>query len=91
MSEQPLYALVRVRVQPGARSSEIAGFREEVLQVKVSAPAREGRANEALLRLLAEKLGVRRARVSLVRGAASRDKIVRVDGVSDEELAARLG
>ena len=91
MSEQSSLASVRVHVQPGASTSEVLGFREGVLWVRVSAPPREGRANEALLRLLADRLGVRRAQVSLLQGQASREKIVRVDGLSDAELVYRLG
>ena len=91
MGEHGSFATLQVHVQPGARATEILGFREGVLWVRVSAPPREGRANAALLRLLADRLGVRQAQVSLLRGQASREKVVRVDGVSDRELLTRLG
>jgi len=58
--------------------------------VRIAAPPERGRANRALLTLLAEKLGVKEAEVEVVAGPASRDKIVRVTGLGHEELEARL-
>ncbi len=81
---------LRVHVTPGAREEQIAGWHGGSLRVKVRARPEKGRANEAVLRLLARRLGVPRANLSIVRGAASRDKLVQVDGLSDEELRARL-
>ena len=51
----------------------------------------KGRANEAALRLLAERLGLPRAALSIIRGATSRDKLVQVDGLSEVELRTLLG
>ena len=66
-------------------------MREGALVVRLTAPPVEGRANQALCRLLAKRLGVARGRVSVVGGAASRDKLVRVEGVSSAEAERRLG
>ena len=60
-----------------------------MLRVRVSAPPVEGAANQALLRLLAEELGVARRDVRLVAGAAGRQKLVVVDGLGSEIVAAR--
>jgi len=60
-----------------------------VLRVRVAAPPVEGAANQALLRLLAEELGVARRSVRLVAGAAGRQKLVVVDGVSREDILSR--
>lgn len=81
---------LRVRVQPGAKSSEVVGWREEVLQVRVVAKAREGRANEALVSLLAETLGVAKWRIAIVAGHSGRDKMVDVDGLGNEEVRELL-
>jgi uncharacterized protein (TIGR00251 family) len=78
-------------VQPGAAREEIVGERDGALVVRLTAPPAEGRANEALCRLLARRLGVAKTRVAVVRGARSRDKVVRVEGVSAAELARALG
>ena len=60
-----------------------------VLKVKVMAPAVEGAANASLIRLLADELGVARRDVQIVAGAASRQKLVVVDGVPAEAIVAR--
>ena len=60
-----------------------------VLKVRVMAPAVEGAANNALIRLLAEEIGVSRRDVRIVAGAASRQKLVVVDGVDPEDIVAR--
>lgn len=58
--------------------------------MRVAAPAEHGRANEAVLRLLAEALSVPRARLSLAAGASRRDKVILLDGLSLEEAELRL-
>jgi hypothetical protein len=56
----------------------------------VTAPPVDGRANEALCRLIADRAGVAPSRVSVVRGAKARDKVVRVEGLASAALRARL-
>ena len=75
---------------PNAPRDEIAGWLGDALKVKVHAPALDGRANDALLAFLAEKLGVPRRAVTLVRGDKSRHKVVHVDGLALAEVRARL-
>jgi len=84
-------ATIAVRVQPRAARDEIAGERGGALVVRLSAPPVEGRANEALCRLIARRLRVGRTRVSVVRGQASRDKLVAVEGIPVLELRKALG
>jgi uncharacterized protein (TIGR00251 family) len=74
-----------LRVSPGAKSSAIVGRYGERWKVRVAAPAESGRANEALLELVAETLGVKRSRLRVVSGIGSRDKIVEVTGIDAEE------
>src|SRR5439155_23373712 len=81
---------IAVRVQPRARRDEVVGVRDGVLVARVSAPALQERANQALCRLIAAHLRVRRSRVSVVRGERSRDKLVRVQGIDPAELEAML-
>ena len=82
---------VKVRLQPRAARNEIVGERDGALVVRLTAPPVDGRANEALCRLLARRLGVAATRVTLLRGAKSRDKVVRVEGLSSAEVARALG
>jgi uncharacterized protein YggU (UPF0235/DUF167 family) len=58
--------------------------------VRVAAPPEGGKANEAVLRLLADRLGVSKASLTLVSGRSSRDKIVEVSGIDQAEAARRL-
>ena len=70
--------LVKVRVQPGSSRNEIAGERDGVLIVRVTAPPVEGKANKAACKLLAKHFGVPPSQVEIVRGANAREKVVRV-------------
>jgi len=83
--------LIRVRLTPRAGRNQIDGWDGDLLRVRVAAPPVEGRANDALLRLLAEALGVPRSQLQLVRGRTSREKVIAVEGVSQEDVRARLG
>ena len=84
-------ARLKLHLTPGARDDALAGWRGDSLRVRVRARPEKGRANEAALRLLAGYLKLPRSRLALVRGAASRDKLVEVEGLSEAELRARLG
>lgn len=81
---------LRLRVVPGASRPGIVGRHGDAWKVRVSAPPEDGRANDAVLDLLARTLAVARRDVSLAGGASSRDKVVVLEGVSDEVVAARL-
>jgi uncharacterized protein (TIGR00251 family) len=72
---------LNVRLQPRASKDEITGERDGRLLIKVKAPPVDGKANEALIKLIAKKAGVPRRDVTLVRGHTSRDKVLRVEGV----------
>lgn len=70
--------LLSLHVQPGTKQSEIAGLHGDALKIRLAAPPVEGRANEALLKFIAEKFEVPPRNVELVSGAASRRKRLRV-------------
>jgi len=82
---------ISVRLQPRARATEIVAERDGVLLVRVSAPPVDGRANDALCRLIAKRARVGVRGVSIVRGAAGREKVVRVEGIDREQLRSALG
>jgi uncharacterized protein (TIGR00251 family) len=79
-----------VRLQPRAKRTEVVGEREGKVVVRVTAPPVDGRANDALCKLIAQRAGVPRSRVAIVRGAGSRDKLVRVDGMSPDAVRRAL-
>lgn len=83
-------AAISVRLQPRAKRDEIVGERDGVLVVRVTAPPIEGKANDALCALIARRVRVGRTRVEIVRGASARDKVVRVEGVTTDELRRAL-
>lgn len=84
-----------IKLSPGSSVERIDGWDVDadgrpVLKVRVRARPVEGEANAALLKLLAKTLGVAKSAVSLDRGGQSRLKMIRVEGLSEEELRARL-
>jgi uncharacterized protein (TIGR00251 family) len=81
---------LRVRVSPRSRRAQVAGRVGEVWKLRVTAPAEGGRANDAVVRLLAETVDVPRRRVSLVAGHTAREKVVQLDGVEAAEVERRL-
>jgi uncharacterized protein len=78
-----------VRLTPRSAVERVDEVVDGILKVRVMAPAVEGAANNALIRLLAEEIGVSRRDVRIVAGATSRQKLVVVDGVDPEEIVAR--
>ena len=81
---------LRLRVSPGANRAVVAGRYGQAWKVRVAAPPEGGRANDALLRLLAETLSVPRDAVKLVSGHAARDKVVELAGIDETLVERRL-
>ncbi|HEY8465744.1 MAG TPA: DUF167 domain-containing protein [Solirubrobacterales bacterium] len=81
---------VAIRVQPRASRAGVAGERAGAIVVRVNAPPAEGKANEAVRKLVARAAGVPKGDVEIVRGERSRDKVVRARGLSARELRERL-
>ena len=87
---EALSTRVRVRVAPGATRAAVVGRHGEAWKVRVAAAPERGRANEAVLRLLAEALRVPRDAVTLVSGHTGRDKIVELTGLRPAQIERRL-
>ncbi|MER3408898.1 MAG: hypothetical protein C4305_08260 [Thermoleophilia bacterium] len=79
-----------LRVSPGAGRDEIVGRHGRGWKARVREAPEQGRANEALARLLAHRLRLPRAQVAVVAGLGSRDKVVEVWGLAPEEAVRRL-
>lgn len=79
-----------MRLRPGGRGDALLGIEDGVLRARVSAPPLDGRANRALRKLIAKRVGVPFSRVSIVRGEKSRDKVVGIAGIETAELERRL-
>ncbi|MEX2245025.1 MAG: DUF167 domain-containing protein [Fimbriimonadaceae bacterium] len=85
----PSCSELRVRVSPRASRDRLE-FRDGVLRVYTTAPPVDGEANKAVVALVAKRLGVAKSRVSVLRGESSRDKVLRIDGLSEDEVDARI-
>ena len=83
-------SVIRVRVQPRASRDEIAAWQDDALRVRVTAAPVDGDANAAVRRLVARSLGVAPSTVDVVRGHRSREKVLRVAGLSLADIRARL-
>ena len=81
---------LQLRVSPGARANAVVGRHGAAWKVRVSAPPEDGRANDAVVRLLADTLGVSVRDVEIVSGHGSRDKTVALAGLETHEIERRL-
>lgn len=81
---------ISLHVQPKARRPGITGVHDNRLRVAVSAPPEKGRANRAVVELIAKTVGVAAGRVEIIRGNSSRSKQIRITGVTLDEVSSKL-
>jgi uncharacterized protein (TIGR00251 family) len=82
--------ILPVRVHPGARRNGISGAHDGALKISLTTPPTDGRANDALIAFVAELLQVPRSRITLLTGATSRTKTLRIAAKSAAEVLAAL-
>lgn len=82
---------LRIRAQPRASRTEIAGERGGALKIRLAAPPVDGGANRELVRFLAKAVGVPMSAVTVVSGGSSRNKVVEIEGADPESVLAVLG
>ena len=83
-------ARLTVRVQPKAKQNRLAGFKEGVLQVRITAPPVKGKANDALIKFLSECLGVSKSRLSIEKGLTGRMKTITIEGLTQSQVMGLL-
>ena len=83
-------ATLSVRVQPRASRNEVAGLVGDTLKIRLTAPPVEGAANDACLAFLAKLLDLPPSRLAIIQGERSRNKVVRITGLTPNEVHARL-
>ena len=83
-------ARILLKVRPKAKRSAVRKWQRDTLYVDVAAPPVDGKANDELLRLLAEQSGVRRANIRIIRGESTPNKFVEFTGISLENLLLKL-
>jgi uncharacterized protein (TIGR00251 family) len=81
---------IAVRLKPRGHRDELMGIVDGVLQARVSAPPVDGKANRALCRLIAKRVGVAPSRVRVVRGEKSRDKLIRIEEAGEHAVLEAL-
>ena len=77
-------------MQPKASRNQVDGFEDGTLRLRVTAPPTEGKANAGVIALMAKTLGVSKSRLEIVRGHGSRDKVVAIDTLSEQEVHRRI-
>ena len=80
-----------IKVQPRARKNAITGELGDALKLALTAPPVDGRANEACIEFLAKFLDVPRSSVTIASGETSRNKVIRVAGMTADEIRRRIG
>ena len=81
---------IELRVIPRAKRDAVEGFTNDVLRVRVTAAPQDGSANQAVVKLLASRLGVSRSAIAIIGGSKSRDKVVEIVGLSLRAVQQRL-
>jgi uncharacterized protein (TIGR00251 family) len=82
---------LEVYIQPRASKTELAGMHDGTIRIRIAAPAVENAANRALIDFIAQHLGIARRNVRIVSGGTSRRKVLELDGVTSDLIAAALG
>ena len=82
--------ILRVHIVPNAKIDCVVGEHGGAVKIKLRARAVEGKANAALIRFLAEQLKLPRQSIALERGHRSRDKLIRIDGLTAEDVRTRI-
>jgi uncharacterized protein (TIGR00251 family) len=81
---------VEIRLQPRGGRDAVVGERDGAVLIRISAPPVDGKANAALIAFVAKRLGVPKGSVTIVRGEAARNKVIRVDGRAAEDVRTML-
>jgi uncharacterized protein (TIGR00251 family) len=81
---------LEVYIQPRASRTALAGMHDGVIKIRIAAPAVENAANRALIDFIAQQLGIAKRRVRIISGGASRRKVLEIDGVPADFIAAAL-
>ena len=81
---------LKLRIVPNAKRNVLVGEHGDAAKIKIAAPALEGKANEALLEFVSEKLRVHRRDIALIAGEKSRDKLIEIANLDATEARARL-
>jgi uncharacterized protein (TIGR00251 family) len=82
--------LLHLKIQPNASNSKITGQHGQRLKIRLQSPPQDGKANHELLSFLSDALGISKSCIELIRGTTSRDKTIRVTGITADQLLAQV-
>ena len=81
---------VSVKVLPNAGKNEVSGLTNGVWRIKIAAPPDKGKANKELIKFLSDILGLKKDHVIILKGQTSHNKLIAIDGLTQEEIISRL-
>lgn len=81
---------LEIRLKPHANSDRISLGPTGLLAIAVTSPPVDDRANEHMVRIISDRLGVAKSRIAILKGGHSRNKVVQIDGITKEEIITRL-
>ncbi|MBN2568515.1 MAG: YggU family protein [Deltaproteobacteria bacterium] len=81
-------AVFHVRVLPRASRCEIVGIQGDALKIKITAPPVDGKANDECIKFLSDRLGIKKARISIIAGQASKNKKIAISGATERDMKA---
>ena len=85
-----IMTVIRIKLLPKSSRNQVVGREGDHFKVKVTAPPIEGRANKALIDLLAKKLSIPKRHIEIISGKSSRFKSVRIDGLSQKDIIRKV-
>ncbi|MDQ1277159.1 MAG: uncharacterized protein QG555_199 [Thermodesulfobacteriota bacterium] len=91
IKEIPAGVLLKLKVLPRSSRCELVGRHGDALKIKVTAPPLEGRANEEIIEFLAEALGIKKGRLTIITGHKSQHKTVAITGCNQQDLDSLTG
>jgi hypothetical protein len=83
-------AKLNIRVQPGASKNMVSGYTDGVFNIKITTRPEKGKANESLIKYLSDLLGIAKSRISISKGNTSRNKVVLIQDLSNQNAVSRL-
>lgn len=90
IQEKENTVLLKIHVNPRSSKNQVTGLHGDALNIKITAPAVEGKANKALIEFLAEYFGVKKKQVEIKSGDKSREKVVALTDVSIKDVEGRM-
>ena len=90
LSEKDQEIILRLHAQPGAKRTSVVGLYGDKLKIAVATPPVDGKANQAIIAFLAKTLGLSKSKLTIISGETSREKRIRIQGITADECVTKL-